>query len=77
MGFRASAPAQNLGSYRAGGWPTIGGSGPPMQSQTTVAPGQNGGTGTASTWHPTIVWMLGFVAAELVGFHLLSRVLNI
>lgn len=79
MGFRASAPAQNLGSYRNTSWPTAGGSGPAMQSQPTVAPGQNGGGGAASlsAWHPTTLWMAGFVVVELAIFHVLSRTLKI
>jgi hypothetical protein len=78
MPFRASAPAANLGYYRASEWPTSGGSGPAMQSNPTVAPGMNGGPTVGNTaWHPTIAWLLGFVVVELVAFHALSRVLNI
>lgn len=77
MPFRASAPAQNLGSYRTSSWPTAGGSGPAMQSQPTVAPGQNGGGYGTSQWHPTVLWMGGFIIAELVVFHVLSRALKI
>lgn len=76
MGFRATAPAQNLGYYRASDWPTVGGSGPAMQASPTVSPGMNG-AGNTSSWHPTVAWMMGFVVAELIVFHLLSHVLNI
>ena len=68
-GFRASAPAQNMGYNRVGDWPTNNGSGPmPVNSSGSSALGQ---------WHPTVVWMLGFVVVELVVFHALSRVMNI
>lgn len=75
MGFR-TAPAQNLGYYRASDWPTTGGSGPAMPTSPTVSPGQTGAS-MASGWHPTVLWMLGFVVAELVVFHTLGRFLNI
>lgn len=75
--FRAGAPAANLGYFRSTDWPTSGGSGPAMPSTITTAPGQNGGPGALSSWHPTVLWMLGFVVAELVAFHLLGRVLKI
>jgi hypothetical protein len=77
MGFRASAPAQNLGYFRASGWPTGGGSGPAMQAAPTASPGQNGGITSAGSWHPTVLWMVGFVIVEMVAFHALSRVLKI
>lgn len=77
MGFRAQAPAQNLGSYRNTSWPTAGGSGPAMQSQPTVAPGQNGNSMSLGAWHPTTLWMIGFVVVELAAFHFLSRTLKI
>ena len=77
MGFRAAAPAQNLGSYRNTSWPTSGGSGPAMQSQPTVAPGQNGNSMSMGNWHPTALFMIGLVFVELIAFHVLSRKLKI
>lgn len=71
-----SAPAANLGYFRGSDWPTSGGSGPAMATTTTTSPGQNGGPALGG-WHPTVLWMLGFVVAELVAFHVLSRVLKI
>ena len=35
------------------------------------------GFGNSSTWHPTVAWMLGFVVAEMVLYHILSHYLNI
>ncbi|HJP74921.1 MAG TPA: hypothetical protein VJ914_11665 [Pseudonocardiaceae bacterium] len=34
-------------------------------------------SGNTGGWHPTVLWMLGFVVGEMIAFHLLSRVLNI
>lgn len=76
MGFRVTAPASNLGYNRVGDWPATGGSGPAMQQSPSVSLGQFGGQ-SASQWHPTVVWMLGFIVVELIAFHALSRVLNI
>lgn len=75
MGFR-TAPAQNTGYYRASDWPTSKGSGPMPSSGPTVSPGQNGAA-SAAGWHPTVLWMLGFVIVELVAFNLLAKYLNI
>ena len=80
MGFRVSAPAPDLGYNRTTDWPTGNGAGPGKgglmaSMKSTISP--NGATTGASAWHPTVLWMLGFVAAELVAFHLLSRSLNI
>lgn len=76
MGFR-TAPAGQLGYFRASDWPTEKGAGPAMQSDPTVSPGINGGSSLVSGWHPTVLWMLGFVVTELIVFHLLSRFMNI
>lgn len=77
MPFRATtAPAQNLGYFRATDWPSVEGAGPVLAGGPTPPPGQNGGA-SLSDWHPTVKWMLGFVVAELVAFHLLSRFLKI
>lgn len=74
--FRQSAPASNLGYFRASDWPTSQGAGPMPSNGYTVSPGQNGG-GVMSQWHPTVAWMLGFVVVELIAFHVLSRMLNL
>lgn len=76
MGFRANAPASNLGYFRATDWPVNGGSGNPVRSGPTTAPGMNGAA-TSGAWHPTIVWLLGFIVAELVVFHALSKFLRL
>lgn len=75
MGFRVLSPAPNTGYNRTTDWPTKGGSGGTVGfgstlSSTITAPG-------GSQWHPTVAWMLGFVVAELIIFHLLSGFLNI
>lgn len=76
MGFRAEAPASNLGYNRVGDWPTSKGAGPAMPMSPQASPGQTGGM-SIGDWHPTVMWMLGFVIVELVAFHLLSSILNI
>lgn len=77
MGFRVSAPAPDTGYNRTTDWPSSGGGAPstgggPLSGffSSTVSP-------TAGTWHPTIKWLLGFVLAELIVFHLLARHLKI
>lgn len=85
MGFRASAPAPNLGYNRNSDWPNVGLAGAARVDGLTVGVGggvnlktNNGGTATGSgQWHPTVMYMLGFVVVELVVFHLLSRYMNI
>lgn len=83
MGFRAT-PAQNTGYNRMSDWPVAGGAGfrvdglaagigggVSLKNSTISAPGSTG------NWHPSVVWMLGFVVFELVAFHALSRFLNL
>lgn len=84
MGFRVSAPAPDQGYNRTSDWPVAAGAGARIDGiavgigggvnlkQTISAPGQGAGA-----WHPTVAWMLGFVAVELLVFHMLSRFLNI
>jgi len=76
MGFRAQAPAQNLGYNRVGDWPASKGAGPMPKMSPSVSPGQTGGM-SMGDWHPTVMWMVGFVLLELVAFHFLSGLLNI
>lgn len=67
-GATASMPPANSGYNRTTDWP-VGGA---------MAMSTNASTGTTATqWHPTVKWMAGFVIAELIAFHLLSRFLNI
>ena len=70
-GFRIDAgistPASNTGYNRTTDWPTGG----------AMALNTNATTGTTAAWHPTVKWMAGFVIAELILFHLLSRFLNL
>jgi hypothetical protein len=78
MGFRVSAPAQNTGYNRTTDWPSGGGT--PGGGKAMAAKGgffsQTIGTGTGQ-WHPTILWMMGFVVVELIAFHMLSKFLNL
>lgn len=80
MGFRTSAPAQNLGYNRTTDWPMAGGGG--------MGPATTGGgmfsslkssaaPGASTPWHPTIGWMLGLVIAEMFAFAMLSRHLKL
>jgi hypothetical protein len=80
MGFRTSAPAPNLGYNRTTDWPSTGG--------LQAAPAMGGGgmfanlkgqaaPGAPGTWHPTVLWMAGFVVVEMVVFGALSRYLKI
>jgi hypothetical protein len=82
MGFRVGAPAPNLGYNRTTDWPVAGGQG----GKTTNAGGGLTGMlslksqatpGSPGNWHPTVLWMLGFVIAELVLFGYLSRHLKL
>lgn len=79
MGFGvASAPAGNLGYNRVSDWPSTGGVGATKTNNGGSAMGLNATINPGSTqWHPTVKWMLGFVVAELVAYHVLCRVLNI
>lgn len=72
MGFRVSTPAPNAGYNRTTDWPAKGGAGMPpgMGLTSQIVP-------SASDWHPTVLWMLGFVVAEMIAFHLLSGFLNL
>lgn len=54
-----------------------GGQGAVMAGMGTLRSPAAPGYGSSSTWHPTIAWMLGFVIAELVLYHILSHFLNI
>lgn len=82
MGFRVSAPASNTGYNRSTDWPVAGGVAAQIDG---VSAGFGGGIrlknstigGGMGQWHPTVAYMLGFVVAELVLFHLLSHTLNI
>lgn len=75
MGFRVSAPAPDAGYNRNTDWPVAGGSGKAGGMPSLLS--SKIGTNTATQWHPTVLWMLGFVAVELVAFHVLSRALNL
>lgn len=83
MGFRVSSPDPTAGYNRATDWPTSGGAGQSSGYGAGMGFSQlanqtiNTDPGTTIGWHPTVLWMLGFVVAEMVAFHLLSRVLNI
>lgn len=78
MGFRVSAPAQNTGYNRSTDWPAAGGSpgGKGMAKSSGFLSAPIVGTGDGQ-WHPTVVWMMGFVVVELIAFHLLSKFLNL
>lgn len=80
-----SAPPSNTGYNRRSDWPVVGGIGVKVDGLTA---GMGGGVNLASTiapnasastsqWHPTIKWMLGFVIAELIVFHMASKFLNL
>lgn len=77
MGYRVSAPAPNEGYNRTTDWPVAGGAGGKatgMGLSSTLS----STIGTSNTqWHPTVAWMLGFVVAEMIAFHALSRFLNL
>lgn len=83
MGFRIATPDPTAGYNRATDWPTSGGAGSSSGYGAGMGFSQfanqtiNTDQSTAGGWHPTVLWMLGFVVAEMVAFHLLSRVLNI
>jgi hypothetical protein len=75
-GFRASAPAQDTGYYRTSDWQSTNGSGPQVSTpvnnsflNSTVQP--------TGTWHPTVVWLIGFVVVELVAYHVLSSTIGV
>lgn len=83
MGFRVSAPAPQAGYNRVTDWPTAGG----VPANTSKGGGLMGGlkglfsapieSPASGTWHPTVLWMFGFIVVEMVAFHALSRFLNL
>lgn len=77
MGFRVSMPAPDAGYNRTSDWPASGGSGKGIGMGIKSTLSSSIGTNTASQWHPTVAWMMGFVVLELVAFHMLSRFLNL
>lgn len=86
MGFRATGPAQDTGYNRTTDWPVSAGAGFRVDGisagigarmnlgSSTIGPPRGAGTGN---WHPTILWMLGFVLVELFAYSMLSRTLHI
>lgn len=83
MGFRVATPDPTTGYNRATDWPTAGGAG---TASGYGASTMGFGSITNSTidvdtsaggWHPTVLWMLGFVVVEMIAFHILSHVMNI
>lgn len=78
FGGMKTVPSTNVGYFRASGWPTVGGAGPQMQQTPTASPGMNGSLrAMAGDWHPTVLWMIGFMVVEMAAFHVLSRYLKI
>jgi hypothetical protein len=74
----AVLPSAHAGYWRgAFDWPEIGGAGPQMPSLNIPGLSSTATPGMAGNWHPTVLWMLGFVVAELFAFHFLSKHLNI
>jgi len=72
-------PSSSVGYWRG----TWGLSGPPAEGTVTMPQGTAGfsiGTGAVSIggtqWHPSILYMLVLVAAEMVAFHALGRILK-
>ena len=86
MGFRTGAPAPDLGYNRTTDWPVAGSIAGSARLDGISAKGGiaamlnlkgSATPGAPGTWHPTVVWMLGFVVVELIAFNLLSKYLNI
>jgi hypothetical protein len=77
MGFRVNAPASDTGYNRTSDWPAAGGAGKGMGMGLKSTLSSTIGTNSASQWHPTVAWMLGFVVVEMIAFHFLSRFLNL
>lgn len=81
MGFqgRNTYPAQGLG-YTRGSDFQAGGSGSGMgeMAQGTSQLGQGLGSvgGMAGDWEPSVLFIFGLVIAEMIFFHILSRVLK-
>lgn len=48
-------------------------SGGPSASTAAPLSGPTAGAGTTSGWHPTVVYMLGLVVAEIIVVGFLSR----
>jgi hypothetical protein len=76
MGVRASLPNQSMGYWR--GAPLAGGSGSGMGQADAGAGVLNQGFGapTAGNWHPTVLYMVGLLIAEMIVFGVLGRVLK-
>lgn len=73
MGF--ASPSASFGYYR--GSPLAGGQGSgqghnPMGSNTFAA-GQGPGTSSGTGWHPTVLYMLVLIIAEMFVFAFISR----
>jgi len=76
---RSMSPQQGLGYTRGSDFIGGGsGSGMGMASQGTASLGQGLGsiTSMAGDWEPSIPYLIGLVIAEMIVFHILSRVLS-
>lgn len=75
--YTRTYPSSSFGYYLgAPMWQGSGsGMGPKQQGAGMLAQG-TGSQGTAGGWHPTILYLLLFVLAEMVVFGLIARILK-
>ncbi len=81
MAVFAARPSSSFGYWRGGGseLPLTRGQGSgygQANSGAGLFPQGSGPADSGSTWHPTVLYLLLFVAAEIVAFGLLARVLK-
>jgi hypothetical protein len=75
-------PSGSFGYWRGGGsdgFPLAQGQGSkmgPANAGVGIFPAGSGGGATGSGWTPTVTYLLVFIAAEIVAFGLLARVLR-
>ncbi len=75
MQTRAMTPNGAWGYWRGPGMAGGSGSGMGTKNQGLgVLP--EGMTSAAGAWHPTVLYMLGLIVAEMVAFHIIGRLLK-
>jgi hypothetical protein len=78
MGFRAAAPAPDMGYNRTTDWPSAGAPGAsPAPAGGSMFGLKNKVPGAPGAWHPTVLWLVGLVLVEMLAFHTLNRHLKL
>lgn len=75
---RAALGNQAMGYWRGSEFQYLGagsGMGAKQAGAGVLQQGQGGLSSLAGSWHPTVLYMLGLVVAEMIAFGFLSRML--